>query len=407
MRLTLSDGGWHGPSVKPHGVFQYLLFDVEGATAEYLQLQVDEHVFSRVNPSEPHPNPETFAERLTLLALRRVAALGRERVDELLSDRDRTRYPTYAINIDERDADELRSLPGLKVCRYQRTETGDIYCSVARRRSSGSASRSSPERERGPGPTTRHLCGGCSMPDSRLACIHLHHALVEFVPGSMPSVMEAHCDIGRNEVAQDAGKCRPGGHACWVKEVEFAADEPNAASPLALHESFDYFDALWKGAFGAHILRLRGAAVAGKLATPCGSAAEFEVKLSALADIISSLDIADGDLAPAHRGDENYGKGRTLARLESALMHRVAGAANEADSARPAKGGIRALRNAMDLRRGFQHTGSGAAGKLPSAFRAFGLPYPPPSPMASWARVQGEVLRALETLREVVRGLDS
>ncbi len=60
----------------------------------------------------------------------------------------------------------------------------------------------------------------------------------------------------------------------------------------------------------------------------------------------------------------------------------------------------------MDLRRGYQHTGSGAAGKLPAAFGAFGLPYPPQSPTTAWARIQSEVLRALEMLREVLRGLD-
>lgn len=235
---------------------------------------------------------------------------------------------------------------------------------------------------------------------------HLHHALLAFVPGSMPDIMEAHCDIGRTEIDQDARKCRPGGHACWVKEVEDAVSEPSAASPLALHESFDYLDALWKNVLKTHLLRLRGAAVPGKLAMPCGSAADFEAKLSALADIINSLDIADGDLALAHRDDQNYGKGRTLARLESALVHRLGAGAVDGEAVRKVKEGVRVLRNAMDLRRGYQHTGSGAAGKLPVAFGAFGLPYPPHSPTMAWERIQSEVLRALEVLREVLRGLD-
>ena len=70
------------------------------------------------------------------------------------------------------------------------------------------------------------------------------------------------------------------------------------------------------------------------------------------------------------------------------------------------KEGVRILRSTMVLRRGYQHTGSGAAGKLPAAFGAFGLSYPPQSPTMAWARIQSEVLRALEMLREVLRGLD-
>lgn len=394
MRLSCFDGGWHGPSIQGNGVFHYLLFKVDDATGGQLQIQVDDGVFWRVNPGDPHPKPETFTERFTLLALGRLGALGRERVDELLAEN--ASHPTYAISIDERDADEVRRLPGERECRYQSTEKGDLYCSVG-------ASSVSKER---PMPTTRHLCGSCSLPDGRVACSHLHHAVVGLVPGERPSILRAYCDIGRDEVSQDAGKCRPGGHACWAKEVEFAASEPSAASPLALHESFDYFDALWKNVMKTHLLRLRGAAGPGKLATQCGSAADLEVKLSALADIINSFDITDADLVPAHRENENYAKGRTLARLESALVNRLGGGAMEGEAIPQVKEGVRVLRSAMDLRRGYQHTGSGAAGKLPAAFAAFGLPYPPTAPSAAWARIQAEVLRALEMLREVLRSLD-
>ncbi len=116
MELTFRERGWTKPFVQGNSVFHYLLFKVEGATGGHLQVQLDDAVFWRVNPVEPHPDPETFTDRVTLLVLGRLGALGRERVDELLGDNQR--HPTYAISIDERDADELRRLPGAKVCRW-------------------------------------------------------------------------------------------------------------------------------------------------------------------------------------------------------------------------------------------------------------------------------------------------
>lgn len=387
MRLSLKERDWGKPSFQGNSPLYYLWFDVEGATGEYLVVQMAD-VFWRVSPAEPRPKVESFTERLTLLATNRLAAHGRERVDDLLDEG--YRHPTYVISLDEQDVDEIRYLPGAKECRYQGLRTGDLYCSVAHKDP--------------PAATTRHLCSSCTLPDSRLACAHLHHALVAFNPPAPPAVTRAACDIGRTEVGE-ASKCRPGGHACWVKEVEFAESEPRTASPLALHESFDYLDALWKNVLKTHLLRLRGAAVVGKLATPCSSATDLESKLSALADIINSFDIADGDLTPAHLAEKDYAKGRTLARLESALLHRLEADVEEDGAARQVREGVRVLRNAMALRTGYQHTGGGAAGKLPGAFGAFGVPYPPPSPGMAWARIQAEVLRALEMLREVLRGL--
>lgn len=389
MRLSLREREWGKPGFEGNSLFYYLWFDVEDATGEHLVVRVGDGVFWRVDLADPRPKVETFTERLTVLAVNRLLALGRERVDDLLDEG--YKYPTYVINLDEQDVDEIRRLPGAKECRYQDPRNGDLYCSVAHKNP--------------PAATTRYLCRACTLPDSRLGCAHLHHALVAFNPPVAPAVVRSQCDIGRDEVA-DASKCRPGGHACWVKEVEFKASEPTTASPLALHESFDYLDALWRNVLNKHLLRLRGAAVPGKLATPCASAADLESKLSALADVMNSFDIPDGDLAPVHSADENYGKGRTLARMESALLNRVGAEAADETAVRQVKDGVRVLRSAMDLRRGYQHTGSGAAGRLPAAFGAFGVPYPPPSPAMAWARIQSEVLRALEMLREVLRGLD-
>jgi hypothetical protein len=388
MKLSLEDRDWSKPGFQGASLVYYLWFKVEDAAGEVLLLRIDD-IFWRFGQGGSRPDVTTFTERLTLLAVNRLVALGSEHVDDLLDKG--YRHPTYVIDVGEQDVDEIRTLPGPKVCRYQSSKAGDLFCAVARGE---------------PGRTTRYLCDGCAWPDWRVACSHLHHGLVGFAGDDMPGIVEARCDIGRAEVTQNASKCRPGGHACWVKEVEFAEAEPTTASPLALHESFDYLDAVWKNVFKKHVIQLRGAAVVGKLATPCMSSSDLEAKLSALADVIKSFSIEDDDLAPEHRANKDYAKDRTLARLQSALLHRLGAGAEEEGAASQVQDAVRVLRSAVTLRTGHQHTGGGAAGRLPAAFGAFGISYPPSSPTSAWARVQSGVLRALEGLREVLRGLD-
>jgi hypothetical protein len=369
-------------------------FAVEDAPAERLIVRVGRIVRSRIFPDQPRPNLEQFTGPLTMLALSRIEAVGAERLDSLMP---RTfRDPTVVIDLQEADIPEVRRLATGKHCKYQLPKQGDLYCAA-----------SVPLRGGSPvvGPTTRHLCGGCSMPDSRLVCSHLHHATVLHGNASFPALSGARCDLGRNEIEKPSA-CHPAGNACWEREVEFAPATSSVPSPLALHDAFDYFDSLWKNVFRAHILRVRGAAVAGKLATTCTSQADFEVKLSALADIINSLDVADEDLAPEHRESKNHVKGRTLARVESAMAHRLTKAGADAESVERVKAAVRVLRDAMDLRVGYQHTGGDAAGKLPQALARFGVTYPPASGEAAWGRVQERVLGALTGLRSVLRDLD-
>jgi hypothetical protein len=387
MNLSLVERDWGKPTFQGNSLVYYLWFKVEGAAGESLVLRIDD-VFWRFGEGGSHPDVTMFTERLTMLAVNRLVALGSEHVDDLLDEG--YRHPTYVIDVGEQDVDEIRSLPGRKVCRYQSSKAGDLFCAVAKGE---------------PGTTTRYLCGGCEWPDSRVACSHLHHGLVGFAGNDMPGIVAARCDIGRTEV-MNAGKCRPGGYACWVKEVAFTEAEPTTASPLALHESFDYLEAVWKNVFRKHLIQLRGAAVVGKLATPCVSSADLEAKLSALADVIKSFSIEDDDLVPGHRAHKDFAKDRTLARLHSALLNRLGAGAEEEGAASQVQEAVRVLRSAVTLRTGYQHTGGGAAGKLPGAFGAFGIPYPPPSPALAWARIQSAVLRALEKLREVLRGLD-
>ena len=334
---------------------------------------------------------------LHVAVLRRLAALGPERVDELL--RADTVRPAYVIEFQESDLGDLRVVSCEKECKYQQPKDGDLFCSVG----------FDPTKFVPPvsdlGATTRFMCNLCSLPDARVVCSHLHHATVLMLPDGVPQAKSARCDIGNAQAQQEPAKCRPGGHECWTRIVEFPRRASPVGSPLALHESFDYFDALWNNVFKAHVLRMRSAAVLGKMATPCASQADFEVKLSALADIINLLEVRDDDLSPEHRESENHKKGRTLARVESALARGATDAGMEAGVLERVKAAVTVLRNAMDLRRGYQHTGD-ASGKLPQAFSRFGLAFPPSSGEVAWQRVQEGVLGALAELRDMLRDLD-
>lgn len=397
MRLSLLDGGWQQPWFRDSGVVRVCLFNVEDAPATTLQVRIDNHLVGRFAPGQPKPKVEDLTEPLVRLVLKRIVSLCPERLDELLATD--TRDPTYLIDVQEPDLTELRGAPNDKECRYQSFQDGDLFCLV------GISPSSSPSARKQAGATTRFMCAACTLADARVACSHLHHPTVLLPPDSAPQVSSARCDIGRDGIRQGAAGCRPGGHACWERTVEFRKLPAAVASPLALHEAFDYFDSLWKNVFKTHLLHIRAATVAGKLAMPCATHAEFEVKLSALADIMNSLEIGDEDLNPEHRVSPDHQKGRTLARLESALAHKVTGTGQDLACSARVNAAVTVLRNAMSLRRGYQHSGD-ASKKLPQAFSRFGLAYPPDSGEVAWQRVQARVLGALAELRDVLHDLD-
>lgn len=100
--------------------------------------------------------------------------------------------------------------------------------------------------------------------------------------------------------------------SCWVRHVvaEPATAEP--VSPLDRAEQFDFLDAYWRLNLGMklRLLDLTTATGVASLALPCGSRAESESRLSALADIIDKLNVDDALLAPMTergQGEQNQG----------------------------------------------------------------------------------------------------
>ena len=253
MNLSLYDDGWKEAFLGNAGVGHFLMFTVEHGSAKFLQLRIDDDLARKVAPRQPRPAMKELTEQVVRFVLKRLAALGPDRVDELLTAVGR--YPTYVIIIQDSDLGDLRTERDEKQCRYQALRGGDLFCSVA------ISPARTPQPVSEPGATTRFMCSGCTLPDVRVACSRLHHPTVLVLPDGAPQVTAARCDIGKDEARQEPAKCRPGGHACWSRTVEFLPRPTAVVSPLALHESFDYFDAVWKNVFQVHVLRPRAAAV--------------------------------------------------------------------------------------------------------------------------------------------------
>lgn len=191
-------------------------------------------------------------------------------------------------------------------------------------------------------------------------------------------VLSVMCDLGRAEAVADLSECRAGGHACWERHVvaEPAAAEP--VSPLGLPEQLDVLDAYWRLSFGKkhHLLDLTTATGAASLALPCGSRAEFESRLSALADILDKLTV-DDTLLPHMTDKADKIKGSL-----DALHHKLS--AQRHASTDKAVQHLRRVRQARNI---MQH---GRNGGLTSKLREIGIYDAPPNWEGAWTAIRAQ-----------------
>jgi hypothetical protein len=246
---------------------------------------------------------------------RRMEATARE----LQAGGSRLDASTNFWRLGDRDLDELFLLLQLtdsKNCDYQQRLGRDLMCTAA---SSTDQTASQTWNGRLVAPTSRAICRECALPESDVLCSNLLHPAVTGnlrVSGStVRRVLSVVCDLGRSEAASDVSRCQAGGHACWQRHV---IAEPAAAapiSPLGLPEQLDVLDAYWRLSFGKRfrLLDLTTATGTASLALPCDSRAEFESRLSALADIIDKLRVDEALLPPMtdeEKKEKNQGQPR-------------------------------------------------------------------------------------------------
>lgn len=303
----------------------------------------------------------------------------------------------------EGDLDELLLLLPLidnKSCDYQQPFGRDLMCTAT---SSSDQTASQTWNGRLIAPTSRAICRECELPESDLLCGNLlHPTLKGDLRGSgltMRRVLSVICDLGRREAIDDVSQCQAGGHACWQRHVvaEHAAAEP--VSPLGLPEQFDVLDAYWRLSFGRRyrLLDLTTATGAASLALPCGSRAEFESRLSALADIIDKLRV-DEALLPPMTDEERKDKIKgSLDALDIALRHKLAARHHASiDTA------VRSLRKVRQARNIIQH-GIATDGGLTAKLRQIGIHDAPPNWEGAWNVVRAQTADAMSAIRNELR----
>lgn len=347
-----------------------------------------------------HTSPDAALRQLLLrYGARRMEAAVRE----LQASGSRPDPSTDFWRLGDGDLDELfllLPLAGSKSCDYQQPLGRDLMCTAT---SPGDQTASQTWNGRLVAPTSRAICRECALPDSDVLCSNLLHPAVKGdlrVNGStVRRVLSVMCDLGRSEAAADVSACQAGGHACWQRHV---IAEPAAAapvSPLGLPEQLDVLDAYWRLSFGKRfrLLDLTTAAGTASLALPCGSRAEFESRLSAVADIIDKLKVDDA-LLPAMTDEEKKEKiNGSLDKLHLSLQHKLP-ARHQAsiDTA------IRNLRRVRQVRNIVQH-GIVTDGGLTAKLRQIGVHDAPPDWEGAWNAVRAQTADALSVIRNELR----
>lgn len=250
-------------------------------------------------------------------------------------------------------------------------------------------------------PTSRTICDGCNLPSDQVLCSNLMHPNVVGITGSQRNtvreVRRAICNGGRLEV-QDVSKCRAGGHSCWQRRVFLAAPAFIQVSPLELPEQFDVLDAYWRLLFGKkyRLVNLTTTTAPASLSLACSSRAEFESRLSALADIIDKLSVHESLLDFMDLGAQENLHG-SLDKLEAVLNERLH--PEQRPSVLTALTSLRRIRQARNI---IQH-GVTSEGGFTAKMRTIGIHDAPPNWSAAWDSVRIKAANALNVLRDELR----
>jgi hypothetical protein len=207
------------------------------------------------------------------------------------------------------------------------------------------------------------------------------------------------CDLGRSEAFDDVSRCRAGGHACWQRHILAEPAVADPVSPLSLPEQLDVLDAYWRLSFGKRfrLLELTTATGTASLSLPCGSRAEFESRLSALADIIDKFTTDETLLPPKTEEDKAEKIKDSLDRLHTALQHKLP--VRHHASIEKAVQSLRRVREARNI---MQH-GVTTDGGLTAKLRQIGIHDAPPNWENAWDTIRTQTADALSTIRNELR----
>jgi len=168
----------------------------------------------------------------------------------------------------------------------------------------------------------------------------------------------------------------------------------------ALPEALDFLNTVWRLAFGkdAQLLHLRRAADAAALVSECTTRKDLAACMSALDDVLKSMQIPDELLSESDR-ERNEMKGdKTLNRLQASISNKVA----DIGPRQAAIDAVATLRYASRIRVTLQH--SGRSHELPELLEAFGLSLDDDL-MRMWAEIRAKVTDALIDVRKAIETL--
>ncbi len=163
--------------------------------------------------------------------------------------------------------------------------------------------------------------------------------------------------------------------------------EPDALAPQAIHEALDFLALQWKATLNHELFVGVPIEALGGLAAPVIDRDDFKSRISDLAAVIERM--LSGATKPASTPDDEW-RG-SLNRVEAAL--RDAGID-------PPVAAIRALRDVVAVRTGFQHPGSRDLGSL---LTKLGISVPVINWGHAWRVVQSRVAEAITELRVTLR----
>lgn len=277
-------------------------------------------------------------------------------------------------------ADEVKRLlqpQADKHCRWQGKKAAGLVCEAT-----------APDYEEA---TTRALCGACAIPDERWICSELVHpriAWIETLAAVNRTPKRVLCGAGENP--GNGANCKPGGLSCWRRYVRADEELPDVPRdlPRLAAEELDYFRLVVRDRYAdvGRVLSIPEARSVAEFFGKCTSAADFQRRVAALADLLAQIDVY-GALTEEQRRDSQGNRVGNLVALER-LMARDYPEAEQS---------VKLLRLVPRARNSFPiHSRSQG---LLDALRGLGVDFP----TEDWAVAWNQVLRSFWTAVASIR----
>jgi hypothetical protein len=279
------------------------------------------------------------------------------------------------------DVPDLLALGAEKACRYQRRNRRDLFC-LTPSPTDNTATYSIEGRPTAP--MSCATCRTCDLPDTNYLCSNFLHPQIgshQGLGGPLHrSVSRPICDLGKDEV-NDRANCRADGHACWQRIVE--AEPPTMRPNLPAGPRRVIRFPRCVVAFSLRQEQAASVACCDRATGPaalslgCSNRAEFESRLSAIADIIYKLKVDNSLLSPNLPADAING---SLDKIERSLVRQLPSMHHPA-----VLDAIQTLRRVRGARNAIQH-GRTEGGGLTATLRELGIHDTPPNWAAAWVR---------------------